>query len=161
LYTEAGGFTFAATHENAKSVEIWVQGDVYGNWIMHFAAPGSGSSPDGPPLSVGNYPIATRWPFHDFLSPGSAGLSFLGQGRGPNLLTGSFVVREFVPGNNGAVEAFAADFIQFDEGASADWNRGSIRISSTVPLVPEPTGLALLGSAATALAMMARRRREG
>ncbi len=144
LFTESLGFTFFGLQENGKSVEIWVNGDVYGSWIMHFGDPGSGAfgSPTGPLLLVGDYPIATRWPFHDIKMPGSAGLSFGGQGRGVNTLTGSFVIREFVPSTNGEIQAFAADFIQFDEGRASDWNRGRIRFNSTVPL-PEPDGLLL------------------
>lgn len=108
-------------------------------WYLDFAAPFNAL------LTVGYYDHATRWPFQDAEDPG---LSFSGNGRGNNMLTGFFEVLEAVYDVDGTVLKFAADFTQFDEGFESWWNKGSIRFNSTIPLpaseVPEPaTGLAL------------------
>jgi hypothetical protein len=157
VYTEAAGFTFLGLHDFGSTAEVWVMGDVYGSWIMQFSSPGGGAmpgqnfpAPGMPPLTLGDYPNATRYPFHDLLAPGSAGLSFYGQGRGPNTLTGSFVILEFVPGVGRDLVSFAANFIQYDEEARDAWNEGRIRFNSSVPLsVPESAGVV---TALTALA---------
>lgn len=143
LFTEADGFTFRGSQDDGSLATVWVRGGLYGPWIMQFASPGSGPfpAPGAPPLTVGAYPHATRYPFHDVLSPGSAGLSFVGEGSGVNTLTGSFVILEFVPGAGSDLVSFAANFVQYDEGLPEDWNKGRIRFNSSVPLsVPEPGG---------------------
>ncbi len=106
-------------------------------WYLYFAVP------KGQPLHVGTYLNATRWPFETSTDPG---LSFVGDGRGDNRLTGFFTILEigFV---SGQLSSFAADFTQFDENLTIWWNRGSIRYNSTIPLdvaaTPEPSTLAL------------------
>ncbi|NEP89167.1 MAG: hypothetical protein F6K18_21340 [Okeania sp. SIO2C2] len=67
-------------------------------------------------LTPGNYEGATRFPFQDSSEPG---LSFSGNGRGCNRLTGQFNVEEFVYDSYGEPERFKADFEQHCEGKEA------------------------------------------
>jgi len=115
-------------------------------WYLDFAAPNDA------PLIPGTYLGATRFPFQD---PAVPGLSFSGNGRGNNTLTGQFTVLEARYTAAGDVLSFAADFIQYDEGFSSWWNVGSIRFNSDAPIstIPEPsvgllvlTGLAVLNT---------------
>lgn len=95
------------------------------SWSAQFAPP------QGTDLVVGAYENATRWPFQ---APTEPGLSFFGQGRGCNRLTGRFDVLEAVyDPNTGAVTNFAVDFEQHCEGG-APALFGSIRFNSFVPL---------------------------
>lgn len=93
-------------------------------------------------LTVGSYTGATRHPFNvsPFSDPATPGLSFTGNGRGNNALTGSFDVLEANFADDGSVLSFAADFVQYDEGWQSWWNKGAIRINSNLPiaLTPEP-----------------------
>jgi hypothetical protein len=117
------------------------------NWNLMFATSGGGPLSAGPPLLPGDYPIASRWPFHDFLLPGSAGLSVTGNGSGVNTLTGNFKIYEIVHGAGRAVTSFAADFVQYDDGLSYRWIRGAVRVNSSYnfagELVPEPSATVL------------------
>jgi len=121
-------------------------------WYLDFAAPADA------PLAVGTYQGATRWPFQAAANPG---LSFSGNGRGNNTLTGSFNVLEVTYGAGGSVMSFAADFVQYDEGFQSWWNIGSIRFKSDVPItaVPEPSAMLLFGMGAALLIANVRRRR--
>jgi len=94
--------------------------------------------------TVGFY-NATRWPF---MGTG-AGMALLSPGRGDNTLTGWFNVLQADYDSGGNVVSFAVDFLQNDEGNTANWVSGSWRYNSTIP-VPEPSGAALftLGTAA-------------
>ncbi len=91
----------------------------------------------------GYYPDAVQ-----FLNGGSShpGLDISGNGRGDNTLTGYFTVLELVLDGAGAVQKFAADFTQLDEGNPNWWNEGGIRFNSDLPItnVPEPTTATLL-----------------
>lgn len=71
-----------------------------------------------------------RFPFQFF---DQAGLSFSGNGRGCNRLTGRFDVLEAVYGLSGQVVSFAADFEQHCEGGTPALY-GQIRYNSNVPL---------------------------
>jgi hypothetical protein len=85
----------------------------------------------GPKLvQNGYYPGATRWPFMG----SGAGMAFTAPGRGDNTLTGWFNVLQADYDTNGQVAAFAVDFLQYDEGNLAKWNRGSVRFNSTIPV---------------------------
>ncbi|MBL8483972.1 MAG: PEP-CTERM sorting domain-containing protein [Rhodocyclaceae bacterium] len=121
-------------------------------WYLDFSAPFDA------PLAVGIYQGATRWPFQAATEPG---LDFSGNGRGNNTLTGSYNVLEVAYGASGAVESFAADFIQYDEGFQSWWNVGSIRFNSDVPItgVPEPSAPLLLSFGVAAVVAIARRRK--
>ena len=109
-------------------------------------------------LSLGMYQNATRFPFEP---PNAPGLSFYGDGRGDNQLSGWFNILELTSDGNGRVLSLAVDFIQFDENVFANWNYGSLRINSTIPLnitspAPEPASYFLLGTALVALACVPR-----
>jgi hypothetical protein len=102
---------------------------------------------------VGLYLNATRFPFNLSYYPtysATNGLSFTGNGRGDNMLTGEFQVLEASYSDLGVVQTFAADFIQNDEGNIYNSDYGSIRYNSSIPIdvpatfpsslpVPEPS----------------------
>jgi hypothetical protein len=73
------------------------------------------AAPLGQQLVPGVYENATRYPFNDQSIPG---LSFFGDGRGCNTLTGSFQVLEAVYGPFGYVQKFHATFEQHCEGGT-------------------------------------------
>jgi len=129
------------------------------------------SSATGVQLSTGLYLDATRYPFNISYNPYSAtnGLSFDGNGRGDNTLTGEFIVLDAEYDDLGTLTSFAADFIQNDEGNIYDQDYGSIRYNSTIPLdiyngvppslpVPEPSAWMLGAVAAGALLFLTRLR---
>jgi hypothetical protein len=138
------GFTFTPFRNADNGVSLTIN-DFGSNsnfnahrwWSLDFAA-----SLDVP-LSVGTYNDATRWPFQGAYEPG---LSFSGNGRGNNTLTGFFTVLGVEYGIGGEVLSFAADFTQYDEGFQSWWNVGSIRFNSNIPItsVPEPNALSLM-----------------
>ena len=102
-------------------------------------------------VSAGLYADALRYPFNGT----HPGLSFIGNGRGDNRLTGWFNVLEAVFDSGGQVQRFAADFTQYDEQNTSRWNFGSFRYNSDVPIttIPEPSTLALGMIALAALSM--------
>lgn len=126
-YFSQGAYT------NAITFSITQGGDW---WYLYFV---------GPNLTLptaGDYPNAQRWPFQD---AGYAGLSFDGDGRGDNTLTGSFNVLDAQFDSTGNVTSFAADFLQFDEGNPSWWNVGAIRYNSSLPIdVPEPMSMVVV-----------------
>jgi hypothetical protein len=96
--------------------------------------------------TVGFYPDATRYPFND----SGAGLSFYGDGRGDNTLTGYFNVLQADYDTSGNIVSFAADFKQYDECVTANWVSGSFRYNSSIP-IPEPCTILLFGLGAAVL----------
>ncbi|MFN9685254.1 MAG: hypothetical protein ACK583_08350 [Cyanobacteriota bacterium] len=93
--------------------------------------------PEGTMISPGTYNNASRWPFQEQTAPG---LSFIGNGRGNNSLTGSFTLWEFSQAEDGTLLSFAADFLEYDDGNLDAWSKGAIRYNSDVAieLTPEP-----------------------
>lgn len=73
-------------------------------------------APNGAPLTVGTYSNATRWPFQ---AAGVPGLDLSGDGRGCNVLTGSFVVSEVAYAPNGSLDRLRATFEEHCEAGSA------------------------------------------
>lgn len=78
------------------------------SWSLDLAAPGN------TPLVPGTYEGATRFPFQELTEPG---LSFSGNGRGCNTLTGRFNVQDIVYDSYGEPANFQADFEQSCGGA--------------------------------------------
>lgn len=94
-------------------------------WYADFAAP------YGLPLHVGTYENATRFPFQGVTEPG---LSFSGEGRGCNTLTGRFNILEITYSTTSDdIINLAVDFEQHCEGREPALF-GSIRYNSDVPL---------------------------
>jgi len=120
-------------------------------WYLDFAAP------LGATLEAGTYDGATRFPFQ---GP-NAGLSFIGNGRGDNQLSGSFDVLSVSYGPTGDVLSFDATFVQVDENIPDWWNRGEIRYN--VSSVPEPMMAELLcaGLLAIGASVLYRRQARG
>jgi len=110
--------------------EPWTPEGLSRYWNLELAAPKDAS------LSVGSYANATRWPFQETTAPG---LTFSGNYRGNNRLTGSFNILESKVADDGTF-SFAVDFLQYDEESTNAWIKGAIRYNSEVPvnLTPEP-----------------------
>jgi hypothetical protein len=117
-------------------------------WIVFLAMPGSQT------FTTGTYTGAYRFLTGPSNAPGLE-LEYVGTAgqagsHFPGSLTGNFVVYALTA-SNGLVSSLAADFIQYDQGITDDWNIGSIRYNSTVPVTyaspPSITGLSVTGSA--------------
>ena len=80
------------------------------SWTLDLAAP------QGQQLVPGTYLNATRYPFQ---APTVPGLTFSGDGRGCNQLSGQFTITEAVYGGDGSVQRFRVTFEQHCEGAAA------------------------------------------
>jgi hypothetical protein len=98
-------------------------------WYFDLAAP------VGQELQPGTYSGAARWPFQSSSQPG---LSFSGNGRGCNTLTGQFTVLEAKYGPSTYVERFHATFEQHCEGGDA-----ALRGEVTIVNPPPPAALKL------------------
>jgi hypothetical protein len=85
-------------------------------------------------------------------------LSFYGDGRGDNTLTGYFSVLGVTYAGDGTVLSFAAQFTQFDEGNPNAWNNGLIEYNYAVP--DAASTFLLLGLALTGCVVF-RSRRSG
>src|SRR4029077_20263890 len=91
--TQAGGFTFNGHRDLTKStsstndvqIQITSRTEIWQLDFLDFRGP------DKTLAIVGNYPTAQRYPFE---SAGNSDLSFIGNGVGNNVLTGSFQVLE-------------------------------------------------------------------
>jgi hypothetical protein len=99
-------------------------------WTLDLAAP------SGQALQPGDYTDANRYPFNGT----GPGLSFDGNGRGCNTLTGSFTVDDVAFGPNGYVQTLDATFEQHCEGGTAA-TRGEVHIHNPAP--PEQLDLGL------------------
>lgn len=103
------------------------------NWTLGLTATG------GAVLQAGAYENAERWPFQ---TTGHPGLSFFGDGRGCNTLTGRFVVLEIARDAGGNVSQLAADWEQHCEGGAPALH-GQFRFNSDVPLTGRPIHITL------------------
>src|SRR5579859_3027161 len=100
-------------------------------WYLDF------STGDGSLFQPGmTYSNASRYPFNG----SNPGLSFYGDGRDDNTLTGYFTVLEATYDQNNLLTSFAADFVQYDEGFTSWWNDGEILYNY---VTPEPAGLSV------------------
>jgi hypothetical protein len=126
LFFAEGDGVFTARTNFDNGVSIAFNTPTFSHfWYLDFAAPNSQA------LTLGTYTNATRFPFQD---PSQPGLSVAGDGRGCNMLTGSFTVLEISYGTSGDVSAFRATFEQHCEGA-APALRGEVRFNATIAVV--------------------------
>ncbi len=102
-------------------------------WTLSF------DGPNGSDLTPGTYTGATRYPFN---GP-NPGLSVSGSGRGCNMLTGSFVVREVAWAADGSLDRFSAVFVQHCEGGDPAL-RGVVNYDATPPDATPPEAAAAL-----------------
>ena len=135
MFTAAdGAITVDNAYQGQASVQASVAGADFDWWTLAFAAP------DGAPLAPGIYTNAERFPFQ---SPGVAGLSVDGAGRGCNTLAGRFTILEidtpFRP------TQFGARFGQRCEGVMPEL-RGTILVNAIAPGDP----IARIGGAKSA-----------
>ena len=120
---------------NAGLLHVGVNGNQY--WTGDFQAMNSVSL-----LQSGYYGDLARYPFHN---PVKGGMSWTGEGRGCNTLTGWFVV-DSVTYTNGSLTAIDLRFEQHCEGASPalhgkiHWAAGD-STTPPGPVNPPPTGL--------------------
>ena len=118
-------FGVGAYYGRSSGVQISINnGDYYSLWFTR---------PDGDtaPLAVGTYKSALRAPFND----NNPGLSFSGNGRGCNQLTGEFSIRRITRNSAGDVTILDADFMQRCDGGSGV-ARGRFYYNSTLPPWP-------------------------
>ena len=130
-----GGKTYAYTQENAEIIvsenrghlRIRLRGDE--EWFGDFQAPNASTQ-----FQPGEYHNLTRWGFHD---PATGGLSWIGEGRTCNTVTGHLEV-DSVTYDNGKLVAIALSFEQLCESSAAAL-RGAIHWRSDDPTrPPEP-----------------------
>jgi hypothetical protein len=113
---------------------VSVRGDQ--QWSADFVIPGTGSA-----LVPGTYTGLTRYPFQ---AAGAGALSWSGEGRGCNTLTGTIVIHS-VRYDAGVLGAIDMGFEQHCEGATAAL-RGTVRWdAAAVALPPGPTNPAPIG----------------
>ena len=111
----------AFTTTVGQSVQVRIEG--VEQWTAQFALPQNGT------WEPGTYGFAQRYPFQ---APSQPGLSFSGEGRGCNTLSGWFEIIEIeIIGSS--VIRLAVDFLQHCEGGASSLF-GAIRINSAVPL---------------------------
>lgn len=116
----AGTFTSAGTNLSVVSVHVVPSSTTQGLWWdLDFAAPA-----DAGALTVGSYPVASRYPFQP---PTIAGLSVSGDGRGCNLSSGHFEVLTLARDDAGLVTDFQATFEQLCENQPSNVLRGCVR----------------------------------
>jgi hypothetical protein len=109
-YGLSSGSWNATTAAGRREVHIRYDGGGLNWWYLEFAAPQSQG------LKVGTYQGAARWPFQPATSPG---LSFSGNGRGCNTLTGRFVIHDIAIDHEGKLHRLHATFRQHCEGGAS------------------------------------------
>ena len=134
LYTdENAAFSYSRNYDNGISVRIQnLPGEPSLWWYFDMAAPGDVE------IQPGTYPDAERWPFQAAEKPG---LSFSGQGRGCNKLSGSFEVYEVTYESDGSITSLAASFVQHCENATPAL-RGELVFNTVMPVGVSALGLA-------------------
>jgi hypothetical protein len=120
-YTQSNAIITVSVSLNV--VRVSVRGDQ--SWTGEFAPPA------GVPPKVGTFTGATRYPFNSQESPG---LSWSGEGRGCNTLTGSFSVDSLAYAN-GLLASIDLRFEQHCEGGTAAL-RGTIHWRADDPTLP-------------------------
>jgi len=118
--------------DNGTEKEFQFATPAGGWWYLRLGAAG------GAPLQPGTYKNAQR-----SVSSTQPGLDFSGDGRGCNETSGEFDVLEAQYGSDGALQRFAADFVQHCEITGPPLY-GEVRFKSTIPpsTLTEPSGVA-------------------
>lgn len=91
------------------------------DWTLDFAAPAGGA------LAPGSFEGAIRFPASHASAPG---LDVRGNGRGCGALGGRFEIHEVAYGAGDAIDAFAADFVQYCDGSPLALV-GAIRVNAS------------------------------
>lgn len=124
--------TFKRNYDNGIGISIAnLPGEPSLRWSWDMAAAGNTE------LQVGAYEGAERFPFQAIENPG---LSFSGDGRGCNRLTGSFEIYEVAYDGGGNVTALNAKFEQHCEGVAAAL-KGDISFNTVQPVGVSAIGL--------------------
>lgn len=131
-YATSANDVFSVFSDNTDNhVTVEVSGANADFWELDMAAP------SGQALAAGSYSEATRYPFQ---APSAPGLDLAGNGRGCNMVTGSFVVQDAVFGPQGYVQTFDATYEQQCDGSTATL-RGEVHIAN--PPAPPVLGVGL------------------
>jgi len=135
LVTPDDGYTFSASINANNGISLIISSPTR-TWNLDFAGPNS------VPLAVGPYNNAQLWPFQ---GPGQPGMAVTTPGRVPASIIGFFQILNIQIGPGNVVQAFDADFLQYDNGLLSQANQGELRFRAVNP-VPEP-GVAALAAA--------------
>ncbi len=124
-YTYTNATAVVRVSASASAVQVSIDGKEHWNGTFQVAK--------GARLEKGSYTNATRWPFSD----DGAGLSWYGEGRGCNTLTGSFTVDSlsWANGTGSSLTAIDMTFEQHCECGIAAL-RGTIHWRADDPTVP-------------------------
>lgn len=131
-YAYDGATAAVVVQAEGGRLSVRVDGDEH--WMGEFQMPGGAVA-----LAPGSYSALTRYPFQP---AGAGGLSWAGEGRGCNMLTGTVTIHAVRYDAAGALAALDMSFEQHCEGGPAAL-RGRITWDASLP-VPAP------GPAATA-----------
>ena len=125
---------FSRNYDNGITVRIDnLPGEPSDWWTLNIAAPYNAE------IQPGVYDGATRFPFQDIDEPG---LSFSGNGRGCNTLTGKYEVFAVTYDGDGSVTALSATFEQHCSDATPAL-RGTIVFNTVPPVGASTIGMAL------------------
>jgi hypothetical protein len=128
---ENASISYSRNYDNGIRVRISnLPGQPWLSWDLNIAAA------ENAEIIPGQYTSATRFPFQSSNDPG---LSFSGQGRGCNKLTGSFEVYDVAYDDKGEVTALDMSFEQHCEGGASAL-RGKVSFN-TIP----PVGVSAIG----------------
>lgn len=130
-----GGFDIVLTAHDRNAVFFWINN--YQNpdsvswqsWGLNAYVPESLNLTTGTHFFEWGYENGSESQFH-----------FSGNGRGNNSASGSFQVLEAGFADDGSLQSFALDFLQYDNRIESAWIKGALRFNSSVPIVltPEP-----------------------
>jgi|GEM_PF-2235136 len=124
--------TYSRNFDNGITVNIRnFPDDPYLYWTLNLAAPGDLE------IQSGTYSGAERYPFQSAENPG---LSFTGNGRGCNTVSGSFEVYEVGYDEDGNLTSLSATFEQYC-GNSNSALRGEIVFNTVPPVGVSPIGI--------------------
>lgn len=126
LYSDDNSqISYSRNYDNGIDVSIRnLPNDPDLRWTLNLAAPRQEE------IQIGSYPLAERFPFQENDRPG---LSFSGQGRGCNTLTGHFEVYEVSYDDSGNLSSLHAGFQQHCEGGPSSL-KGIVSFNAVTPV---------------------------